>query len=481
MMGRRPYRGRGRKEIKQQMISYQAKIEENEVKEGWSTECVDFINQLLQRKVKKRLGSSNGIKELKKHDWMKYYPWKELSTKSLPAPFIPEKMDNFDKKYCESIDEISEETQVRYEEIMLCTHYNTAFDDFYFNKNEVNRNDDFNYDYEESEQTSKKESENNFDNTSKKITENNFNIFDKENNDEMIDTNKEETKKEDQENDVIPNNNEDNYIKEDNIIKKIEIKKFNNEYLNNQSQNKLTSFKINTNEKQFLLPKNYSDINLINNKNYQNKNANFLIPNINNKIEGKKTIDNFINIKKINVNYRNNVLNLPKQNNINPQKNAEDIRLKYALLPKKFNDFSNLNNNKFNRPIKNIFNINNNEIHNINNNNSNINIFLSVNMFNKMLDNHFNRKKKTFNRNPFQDLLNKQKKILAKDNKNKSLNNKFNPEYQYNNKKRKLIGCNNNNNLLRSNSVGIFVNNNQNFNRNNYNYINSKKIKIPFK
>jgi hypothetical protein len=102
-------------------------------------------------------------------------------------------------------------------------------------------------------------------------------------------------------------------------------------------------------------------------------------------------------------------------------------------------------------------------------------------MFNKMLDNHFNRKKKTFNRNPFQDLLNKQKKILAKDNKNKSLNNRFNPEYQYNNKKRKLIGYNNNNNLLRSNSVGIFVNNNQNFNRNNYNYINSKKIKIPFK
>ena len=481
MMGRRPYRGRGRKEIKQQMISYQAKIEENEIKEGWSSECVDFINQLLQRKVKKRLGSSNGIKELKGHDWMKYYPWKELSNKSLPAPFIPEKIDNFDKKYCESIDEISEETQIRYEEIMLCTHYNTAFEDFYFNKNEVNRNNDFDYDYEESEETSKKESENNADNTSKKITENNFNIFDKENNDEIIDTNKETIKKEEQENDGITNNNEDKNNKEDNDIKKIKIKKFNNEYLNNQSQNKLTTFKINNNEKQFLLHKNYSDINIINNnKNYQNNKVNYFIPNINNKIEGK-TIDNFINIKRINVNYRNNALKLPNQNNINRNKNVEDIRLKYALIPKKFNDFSNLNNNKFNKPIKNIFNINNNEIHNINNNNSNINIFLSVNMFNKMLDNHFNRKKKTFNRNPFQDLLNKQKKILAKDNKNKSLNNRFNPEYQYNNKKRKLIGCNNNNNLLRSNSVGIFVNNNQNFNRNNYNYINSKKIKIPFK
>ena len=98
-----------------------------------------------------------------------------------------------------------------------------------------------------------------------------------------------------------------------------------------------------------------------------------------------------------------------------------------------------------------------------------------------MIDNHFNKKKKPFNRNPFQDLLNKQKKVFAKDNKNKSLDNRFNPEYQYDYKKRKINVFNNNNNLLRSNSVGIIVNNNQNFNRNNYNYINPKKINVPFK
>ena len=63
-----------------------------------------------------------------------------MSNKTLPAPFIPEKIDNFDKKYCESI----EETQLRYEEIMLCTNFNTAFSDFYFNKNEIKRNNDIN-------------------------------------------------------------------------------------------------------------------------------------------------------------------------------------------------------------------------------------------------------------------------------------------------------------------------------------------------
>jgi len=59
---------------------------------------------------------------------------------------------------------------------------------------------------------------------------------------------------------------------------------------------------------------------------------------------------------------------------------------------------NNLNNNlKLNNPIKSVFNINNNEIQNINNNNSNINIFLSINMFNKMLSNHLNINKKNFN------------------------------------------------------------------------------------
>ena len=61
-------------------------------------------------------------------------------------------MDNFDKKYCESVDEISDETQIRYDEIAMCTHYNTAFDDFYFNKNEVKRknlSDEYIDDYSE--------------------------------------------------------------------------------------------------------------------------------------------------------------------------------------------------------------------------------------------------------------------------------------------------------------------------------------------
>ena len=120
MLGKRPYYGKNRKEIKEQMLAKQALITEEMLPKDWSTESMDFINSLLQRKESKRLGFKNGIKgceELMKHIWLRYYPWLELKNKTLLAPFIPDPKDNFDKVYCESVDKISEETQIRYEEI----------------------------------------------------------------------------------------------------------------------------------------------------------------------------------------------------------------------------------------------------------------------------------------------------------------------------------------------------------------------------
>ena len=137
MMGRRPYYGKNRKEIKEQMLSIQACIKKDEIRQGWSPESADFINKLLIRKAENRLGSKYGVLEMKEHPWLKYYPWKELENKSLPAPFIPENKDNFDKRYCESIDKIGEETKMRYEEILEGESYKNSFKNFYYNKDEV--------------------------------------------------------------------------------------------------------------------------------------------------------------------------------------------------------------------------------------------------------------------------------------------------------------------------------------------------------
>ena len=468
MMGKRPYRGRGRKEIKEQMKNYQAEIKKDEMKDGWSIEGVEFINSLLQRNEKKRLGYSQGIKELKEHPWLKYYPWKDLAKKNLPAPFIPENTDNFDKKYCESIDDISNETQMRYEEIALCTHFNTVFEDFYFNKNEVKRKDLNLENYNDNDF----KSDNDDNNESKENTDDNEK---EEGNEDKLKENEDinnSLKKIDNEGDGNKKYSELIIGSKDQILAKdnVDIKEINNENLSNKDINSnllekdleqneraikqlnhLIIKKRNNNirKKNFFLPKNSSYVCLFQNSNTNNLN-NFNRLSVN---EGKKTKNDFINIKKINVNNKNTI------SKITNKTNSIELKDKYDLLMKKQNRISKIKNiTKMNSNIKNVYNINKNEFNNINNH-SNINIYLSINMFNKMINNHFNKNKFTNEKNTFQDLLNKQKQLIINGNKKKYLDNYLSNEqkrnyYLKNPNKLKIKKIN------RSNSVGLLLNNN---------------------
>ena len=46
MMGRRPYNGRSRKEIRDQILSRQVQVRRGEIPEGWSLEGADFVNRV---------------------------------------------------------------------------------------------------------------------------------------------------------------------------------------------------------------------------------------------------------------------------------------------------------------------------------------------------------------------------------------------------------------------------------------------------
>jgi len=461
MMGKRPYRGRGRKEIKEQMMNYQARITEEEMKDGWSIECVQFINALLERKEKRRLGYKEGVKELKQHPWMKYYPWKDLAKKNLPAPFIPENMDNFDKKYCESVDEISDETQLRYDEIILCTHYNTAFSDFYFDKNEAQRKE---YEYEETEDN---ESQSEIDEEKKKnnIKKESDNIIKKREKILAIDNSEKDNKKEaDTKNEIVQELIKNDYSKSSHTKKINDIFEFPDKEKKNQhiinklldkEANKLNILMIkkgnDINKKRYILPKNNSYISLM--QNSKRDKLNLISRN-----DIKKSNDDFINIKKICINSKNAISKITNQNS------NLDIKDKYALLRKKQNKIMKLNNMiKINEHIKNSYNVNNHDI----NNNSNINIYLSINLFNKMINNHFNiNKKKNINeRNTIQDLLNKQKQLIMNDNKKKSVDNyiKYANQNSYFNKRKNIKQINK---INRSNSVGLLLNNNLNYGSN---------------
>ena len=209
MIGKRPYYGKNRKEIKEQMLSIQAFIKKDDLRQGWSPESADFINKLLVRKVDGRLGSKGGASEMKEHPWLKYYPWKELENKTLPAPFIPEKKDNFDKRYCESIDKISEETKLRYEEILVKESYNVCFKDFYYNKDEI-------------------EEKKKIENEKKKINDNNNNN----------------------------NNNMDNNIKKEKDIKIVLPINSNSNIKNNNNNNEISKININNNSHQININSN---------------------------------------------------------------------------------------------------------------------------------------------------------------------------------------------------------------------------------
>ena len=136
MNGYRPYLGRNRKEIKEEVLSKQIHVHRKQLFEnGWSFESGDLINKLLYRKPHKRLGS-NGIKEIKEHTWFKNINWEELLNKNMKSPFVPKDGDNFDKRYCEGVEQIDTQTKERYQYYKSKSKFKTLFINYTFVRDE---------------------------------------------------------------------------------------------------------------------------------------------------------------------------------------------------------------------------------------------------------------------------------------------------------------------------------------------------------
>jgi len=92
----------------------------------------------LQRKPKNRLGL-RGAAEVKEHPWIKYFPWKDLYTKTFESPFKHNILEPWDAKYVNTPDKLGMETRDRYENIIRSESYKVVFNDyyFYFNTNDL--------------------------------------------------------------------------------------------------------------------------------------------------------------------------------------------------------------------------------------------------------------------------------------------------------------------------------------------------------
>ena len=132
IMRKRPYLGKDKKELRKEIISRQAKLNKEEMLiRGWSNNCADFINDLLQRKKEKRLGF-NGIHELKEHPWFKNFNWNDLINKKMEPNWKPPYAENYYHNFKEE-DNIGEETDLYYKEIKNREDYQKCFADYTFN------------------------------------------------------------------------------------------------------------------------------------------------------------------------------------------------------------------------------------------------------------------------------------------------------------------------------------------------------------
>jgi len=140
MNGIRPYLEFTAKDTKKYLSENQFSMKRHAVPEGWGIEAADFINRLLVKNPKMRLGSS-GIKELKNHCWFRGFNFNDLYNFKIKSPF-----DVKSTKTEIKIKTIDKETYKRYKKIMKSHEYKTAFKNFfYFNIYDQNLSKDFLY------------------------------------------------------------------------------------------------------------------------------------------------------------------------------------------------------------------------------------------------------------------------------------------------------------------------------------------------
>lgn len=94
----RPYNGGNRKELREDILAKQVRIDCNCLPSGWSLESANICSKLLKRKPQHRLGF-NGMQEVKSHDWFLDVDFEKIGNFETKAPFVPPACDNYDWQY----------------------------------------------------------------------------------------------------------------------------------------------------------------------------------------------------------------------------------------------------------------------------------------------------------------------------------------------------------------------------------------------
>ena len=151
IFGKRPFEGNNKDEIAEQILNKKINLDENNMRKNFSIDAADFVNRLLRKKNKQRLGS-RGIDEIKSHKWLEDIDWtsieyKNIDTNDIGILKILKRHNNINK----NIDDKNFKNKIeRYNSILNKVNKENIFENFYFNYNDKKNKDDIGeYDLED--------------------------------------------------------------------------------------------------------------------------------------------------------------------------------------------------------------------------------------------------------------------------------------------------------------------------------------------
>lgn len=137
MMGKRPYNGKSRKELKEQILAKEVKLKQKQLPKQWNDlNVIDFVNRLLKRKAEERLGYK-GVEEVMNHPWLNDVDWTHIEAMTEQSPFSFDSQDNFDEYYANKKDE--EEYAKEKEYYLNVVNKNRYFRYYYYDINEAKK------------------------------------------------------------------------------------------------------------------------------------------------------------------------------------------------------------------------------------------------------------------------------------------------------------------------------------------------------
>ena len=142
IFGKRPFDGNNKDEIAENILNKNINLNEDNMRKNFSVDAADFVNRLLKKKNKQRLGS-RGIEEIKSHKWLEDIDWisieyKNIDTKDIGITQIIKKYNGKNK----DIEDIDFKSQIeRYNSVLNKINKENIFKNFYFKYNESKKND----------------------------------------------------------------------------------------------------------------------------------------------------------------------------------------------------------------------------------------------------------------------------------------------------------------------------------------------------